>query len=99
LDVFREKKAKDLVKEDKKGLMKLDKEKALSLQKQLQDISYEHLKHFYTNVPDEQKEFELLMMENQISDQFFIKTGFEQEELDIVFSSLNLLEDQDYLDI
>lgn len=41
LDVFRQKKAKDITKDDKKGLMSMEKKEAMALQAKLQDISYE----------------------------------------------------------
>lgn len=97
LDVFRQKKAKDITKDDKKGLMSMEKKEAMALQAKLQDISYEQLKDFYENVPAEEREFALILMEHKISDLFFLATGIEQEELDVIWSKLGLEADQEYV--
>ena len=76
--------------------MSMEKKEAMALQAKLQDISFGQLKDFYQNVRAEQRDFALILMEHKISDQFFLATGIEQEELDVVWSKLGLDKDEDY---
>ena len=97
LDIFRAKKAKDLVKDDAKGLLKMEKKEAMKLQIKLQDISFDEFRHFYTIVPLTEREQALVLMEHRISDLFFLASGIEQDELDVVWNNLKLDTDPDYL--
>ena len=96
LDIFRQKKAKDLAKDDAKGLLQMEKKEAMKLQSKLQDISFDEFKHFYTQVELSEREQALVLMEHRISDLFFLATGIEQEDLDVIWGRLGLQNDPEY---
>lgn len=74
----------------------MNKKEALKLQTKLQDISFDEFKNFYTNVGVTEREHALVLMEHRISDLFYLSSGIEQDELDVVWSKLGLENDPEY---
>ena len=97
--MFVSQKGKYILEENQNNINAMEKKEALYLEKKMRDIQYRHLEHFLLRVKDDQRSLAHLLMINQVSDEFFNRTGYEEEELDVALHNLQLDKDEEYQDI
>jgi hypothetical protein len=74
----------------------MQKKEILAIQKKLQDITIDVIESLKT-MPPAQIENETRFMQPKMTDELFLKTGVEHEELEFHVRALHLDEDQDFI--